>query len=381
MRQVSMGRVSGVLLAVLGAAALWVLLRHAKDQVPPSVRDPVLSSSPAGADFIEGPPSLRWILRGSQLLVNGKWILDPATGQFRALPYATTRALQGGGIEELGLSLSWDGERVVLWERNELRFGPVDSVLSGPIAIPRSSLNPRRPEDIAPLEEDLEPLEEPIQVLFWVDKHQLVLYQLERVSGAVPACSLFDTAVLEWEPLGNCPQGDFREIAMVLSGPDDWIAVYSAAEGTATLRIAQYELEQGPHATRSLGYDMSPGGNIQAQFSLDGTRIDFATDCLLHDGQTPCRGRRRQEDRWRLYSWLFKEEKLTLVREGLPPHFVPAPGGRRLAWLSPTLVRDPGGEGWVWVPPDRVCVGETTAAEQKRCFCLPTADPGACKAE
>lgn len=327
---------------VLGTAVVLGLL-HGKTS-PPS----------AETSFIEGPPSLHWVQRGSQLLVNGKWLLNPGAGSFTALPYATARALQGGGLASLGMSLSWDGERIVLWDEHTFRFGPVSAVLGEPVAIPR--LNPLP-------EEDAGEQEAPGQVLFWASEHQLLLYQFDKKSDAEPLCSLFDTRVRTWHPGAPCPWGDFTHITDITPGPDGWIAISSSAEGTATLRLAQYDLEQGQRDVRAPQYSLYPMGLIRAYFSLDGTRITLSTNCRFHEEQHPCE--EQEDERWQLYSWLLKEEKLVLVSEGLPHPIVPTPGGER----------------WAWLLSDRVCLSDAAALEHKRCFCMPRANSSACQPE
>jgi hypothetical protein len=253
------------------------------------------------------------------------------------------------------VALSWDGERAVIWEQNTFRFGPVASELSAPVVIP--ILNPR-------LSAEPERLEELAHVFFWVSEHQLVLSQLDRQGDSEPLCGLFDTQARQWEPLPECPSGDFRETVQIDPGPDGWIAVYSAAEGTETLLLAKYDPQRGKRETRAPRVNLDPMGAVQARFSLDGERIDFATTCLLQREEWPCREQEEHET-WRLYSWLIQEERLVLRREGLPAGFVPAPDGARLAWPSPGAI----------------CVGEWAHLEGKRCFCLPGAKPDQCRPE
>jgi hypothetical protein len=307
------------------------------------------------ADFMEGPPSLRWVLRGSQLLVNGKWLLNPATGIFSILPYATVRAVPGGGKELLGISLSPEGERVVVWGEREFRFGPVNAALMGPITIP--ILNPQLTDDTT-LSEDF------AQVFFWASEHHLVLVQFDRVKGTPPQCGRFDTVKREWSPLLHCPQGDFLEITRIDPGPDGWIAIQSASEGNATFLLTQYDPDQGQRDTLALRFALSPMGFIHAQFSPDGQRVDLATTCLLDKQQESCQVQGDDESGW-LFSWRADEDKLVLVRENLPPRAIPRPGGEQLAWITA----------------DRVCISATTQFERKTCFCLPTASPTTCKPE
>jgi len=275
--------------------------------------------------------------------VNGKWLLNPVTGNFSALPYATARALPGGGLKPLGMSFSWDGGRIVLWDEQGFSFGPVHSALTGPLAMPL--LNPR-------LDADTGELRTPEQVLFWVSEHQLLLHQFEQAADAEPRCGVFDTQKREWQPVANCPWGDFLAISHIEPGPDGWLAISSYAEGTEALRLARYDLEQGQRDTPAPHPSLYPMGVLQAHFSLDGSRIDLSTNCRL-DAQHPCE--EQEEERWQLYSWRIHEETLVLVRKGLPHQVVPAPEGER----------------WAWLLSDRVCVGERAALERKQCFCLP----------
>jgi hypothetical protein len=325
---------------LLGAALLWGF--------PPG-------ALPERAGFMEGPPSIRWILHGSQLLVNGKWVLNPATGRFSTLPYATVQAVPGGGMELLGMSLSAEGDRVVVWSERELRFGPVNTALTGPIAIP--ILDPQ-------LTEDTTQSEDFAQVLFWASGHQLVLFQFDRARGTKPQCGRFDTVRHQWEPILHCPQGDFLEITQIDPGPDGWISIYSEAEGTAMLLLAQYDPDQGQRDTHVLRFALSPMGFIQAQFSLHGERIDFSTTCFLDKQQESCQ-EQGEDERGLLFSWRAAEDKLVLVRDDLPPRAIPAPGGDQLAWLMA----------------GRVCISATAELERKACFCLPTASPSTCKPE
>ena len=331
-------------LLAVGAAMLLVFRLWQVDPTPSSSDAPGPIPPPGRNSFIEGPPSLRWVLRGTQLLVNGRWVLNPADGGFTELPYATARALQGGGVEPLGLSLSARGESVVLWDAQAFRFGPVRDSLEGPFPIP---VLPSALADVAATEARA-------QVLFWASERQLVLYQFERVADAEPLCGLFDTGSRRWSLLSHCPWGDFLEITRIDPGAGGWISVYSSAEGASALLLARYEPEQGQYDTRAPRFLFSQG-RIQAQVSLDGTRIDFATSCVLSEERADCE-QQEEGDRWRLYSWRSVDEKLALAHEGLPPGFVPAPGGGQVAWLTP----------------DQVCVGEAAAIERSRCFCLPT---------
>lgn len=340
--------IAGALLAavVLGVALLSARLPGGKPPPPPPE-----------ASFVEGPPLLRWVLRGSQLLVNGKWLLNPATGRFSALPYATARALPGGGLESLGTSFSWDGAKVVVWDARGFSFGPVDSALTGPLALPL--LNPR-------LDEEAEELMAVEQVLFWASEHQLLLYQFEQTGDAEPLCGVFDTRKREWRPVASCPWGDFRALSSIEPGPDGWIAVHSYAEGSEAFLLARYDLEKGQRETRAPRRSLYPMGVVQVHFSLDGTRIDLSTNCRLEDEERPCEAREdEEEERWRLYSWRVREERLDLVREGLPHRVVPASESTRQAWLLS----------------DRVCLGGIAAREHEKCFCLPRLNAPPCLPE
>jgi hypothetical protein len=311
----------------------------------PACRSWTRASPPVEESFVEDIPSLKWIMRGSRLLVNGRWVLEPSTGKLTALPYETAQALPNGGLRSLRRSFSWDGERVVLWTPQEFSYGPALSALTGPVAIP-SLLKPLTDADTG------EPIP-PGQALFWVSPHHILVEEFDPTSNEEPRCALFDTRVSQWRPVVHCPSGGVQSGTQIEPGPDGWLAITSSTEGVGYLRLTRYDVEKGQADTPALDYTLFPTGSLQVQFSLDGRRIDLLTDCQLQN-ERPCLS--ADGENWRLYSWLVPEQKLGLVRDGLTHSILPSPGG----------------ESWAWLLPDRVvCLADPVSLDHKRCFRLP----------
>lgn len=125
-------------------------------------------------------------------------------------------------MEPLGMSLSWGGDQVVLWNEDEFRFGPVDALSSNPFTIPlmNTHLDPKAGE-----------LNTPGQLLWWLSEHQRLLYQFEREADSKPLCSFFDTRTRGWRSVASCPWGEYLDVTHIKSGPGEGIAISSSAEG------------------------------------------------------------------------------------------------------------------------------------------------------
>ena len=271
--------------------------------------------------------------------------MDPETGQFMALAYATSRPVEGGGTELLGVSLSREGTHVVVWDRQEFRFGPVDAALSGPFPIPA----------LAPSLEDAKDSDGPrqAQLLFWNARDQLLLSQQLLAADAAPACGVFDSRTHSWQPSRECPEGDYLELTQVDPGPEGGWAITSYAEGAQSLRLSGPSPGGTPPAPESVSFDLYPVNLARAGFSRDGTRLELATPCPL-EREHPCRDVEENAP-WRLYSWLPRERRLVLTREGLPP------------WSTPS----PSGESTAWPLPGRVCLDKPSVPGSARCHALP----------
>ncbi|WNG18333.1 hypothetical protein [Cystobacter fuscus] len=313
-------------LSLLALGALATACRHREDVRPPA---PLVAPTPSPSESLA---ELRWVLGGSRLLVDNQWLLDPEGGGYTALPYTTSRPVEGGGTEQLGISLSRGGARIVVWDSRQFSFGPVDSAPRGPFSLP-------------PLPQDAP---RQARLLFWDDQEQLWLYQHRLEAEASPTCDVFDSATGAWRPAGGCPEGDFVELTQVDPGPDQWMTLFSEAEGMRSVRLTH-------SGAAVLGFEFSPPGDVQTQFSRDGTRLELTTPCALEQEERPCRDV-EDETPWRRYSWRLQERRLVLEQEGLPPHVTPSPEGGRLAWPEP----------------GRVCIGEAARIGAARCHALPT---------
>jgi hypothetical protein len=330
----------------LRSLSSWLGLGLALGALAPACRHPDAVRPPAPLEAPSPPPSpstslaqLRWVLGGSRLLVDNQWLLDPEGGDFTRLPYATSRPVEGGGTELLGVSLS-RRDRIAVWDALEFRFGPVGAALEGPFPLPGPPEAPDAPRRA--------------RLLFWTAREEPRLYQHPLVAGASASCAVFDPGTRVWTPIGECPEGDFVELTQVEAGPEEWMALLSEGEGGRSFRLTRDPPGARPPEAPALDIDVSFPGALETRFSEDGTRLWLTTPCQLEREERPCRDV-EDETPWRLYSWRLGERRLVLEREGLPPHVVASSVGERLAWPLP----------------GRVCIGEGTRLDAARCHALP----------
>lgn len=337
----------GVLFKFLLGGILFSALQcnAANAQAPPESGHRVHNPFSAGNRYREETPELRWILRGTLLMVGRGWILNPNNGRLSHLPYATAKDLGDGGTELFGIALSPLGEQVAVWDERVFSFGPVLSGLGQPLPFPDDKLEA---SDQGGAQEALK------SILFWRGERELVLYQIADNHGSRPACKLFDTRSRTWQPMAPCPEGDFLRIDRIDSGRGGLIAIHSSGEGVPGFRVARFDRRNGQHDVRAPDFSLYPMGRVEVAFHSKSERIDIATPCLLHRLEGACVDANERSS-WRLYSWSPGSAQWILRRGGLPPHSVPSPEGTLLAWPLK----------------NRVCVAPVTSLEKRRCYHLP----------
>ena len=300
------------------------------------------SSTPSETGSSADGGELRWVLGGSRLLADGKWLLDPATNRFTALPYSTVEPIEGGGTLLLQTALSPAGESIVVSDGKMLRRGPVEGPLEEPQALPAllpsGAGGPGRPLR---------------STLFWFSERLLGLYQVDLDAGEGPRCAVLATGAQQWSALADCPPGSFFQLWSAESGPQGWLMLASGAEGGAAMNLVRHAPERKPAFEEEFSFSLGPDGEMHAQFAPDAVRLYLTTPCILERAQPPPCEDVDREGKWRLYAWEGPRSRLALKRQDLPPGAVPHPSGAR----------------WAWPEQRRVCVGDTSG--KVACSSLP----------
>lgn len=281
-----------------------------------------------------GAQELAWTPDGTRLLVERRWVLDPAREAWTELPRPFPEP-------EL-VAVSPSGRRLAAAGAGRLAAGPIEGPLGEPVPVPVWA--PEEPSGPRREELDLE------LALFWLDEERLFVQQTERLARVEPQCRIWETGPEAWRPAPSCVAGDFYQVWAIERGPRGWIAVYTAGEGHPGMMLARYDADQGqrplPEAPE---LDLYPFGPLRVQFRADGSGVLLATPCVLERKEPrPCE---EPHGGWRVYSWAPGSGAPRLEREGLTEGALPSPDGQHLAWAS-------GG---------RVCVSRPGAPEA----CLP----------
>ena len=285
--------------------------------------------------------NLEWALGGTRLLVDGRWLLDPATGAFSPLPYATRQAHENGGYLEFQTALSPTGVHIVVSDGETLRQGPVSGPLEPSLDLPSFPSS----GDAASLQ----------SAVFWLSEDRLGVYQADVNTGGGPWCSVLDLRQQEgWRRVSECPPSGFLHLGSVHSGPEGWLVLFSGGEGVPGVDVARYAPEGATESvTHALGFNLYPGEPLNAQFALEGVRLHLATPCVLERSEpSPCAELEAQAP-WHLYSWSGPGDSPLVPRHELTPDSVPHPSGER----------------WAWPEAGRICVAGSSSPTA--CFPLP----------
>ncbi|HVG57007.1 MAG TPA: hypothetical protein VNA24_00525, partial [Hyalangium sp.] len=285
---------------------------------------------------------LHWVLGGSRLMANGKWLLDPTTGRFTALPYSTVESVEGGGTLLLQTALSPAGESIAVSDGKTLRRGPVEGPLEEPQALP--ALLPSAPDS---------PGQSIRSTLFWLSERLLGLYQVDLSAGEGPRCAVLSSGAQQWGALADCPPGSFFQLWSAESGLQGWLMLTSGAEGEAAMNLVRHVPDRKPAFEEELSFPLGPDGEVHAQFAQDLVRLYLTTPCALEREQPPPCENMDRDSKWRLYAWEGPGSRLTLKRQDLPTGAVPHSSGNR----------------WAWPEQQRVCVGDTFG--EVACFSPP----------
>jgi len=319
--------------AAASAAAL-----HVQTPAPQPAPPPEAKPSADGEAFQEP----HWVLGGARLMVAGRWLLNPATGDFTLLPYSTLQPMNGGGPLVLQTAFSPRGERIAVSDGQTVRQGPVSGPLEPPLEIP-SFLPPSGSNHERQLR----------NAFFWLSEQQLGLYQMDLETAEEARCALLEAGSDRWSVIPTCPSASFFQVWTVESGPQGWLALSSGAEGTTGLSLVRYVASHPPSFAEPLSFSFSPEGEFHAQFATNAVRLHLTTPCVLEREQTRlCEGVDTQGP-WRLYTWEGPGSRPTLRRQDLPSRAVPHPSGTR----------------WAWQESKRLCVGELSGTVT--CFTPP----------
>lgn len=284
-------------------------------------------------------PTIRWIHRGTHLVVDDRWVLDPESGTFTPTRYPAT-----GAPRTFAVSPSGELEAMLTGsEASTFRHGPAGGPLGPELRVPRLLSATRAPDGVQ-------------RLAFWASERVLVFREASTPHQEEVACRAFDVVTRRWSPAA-CPMGDFNVVWRVEPGPGGWLAISSAGEGHPGVLFARYDVKRGQGKSAGPSIDEYPFGPVDATFTLDGKGLLLATPCLLErEEPRPCEDLPEQNAPWRIYAWSFTEKKLVLRRDDLPETLLPSPRGHLFAWSEKA----------------RVCVEPlANNATTPRCFPLP----------
>lgn len=283
---------------------------------------------------------LRWISQSSHLMVDRRWALDLHSGHFARLPFETMQPDESGGMQALALSVSRNGERVVVWDGQRFWFGSLNSALDGPVPLPAPSSR----QEFAYSNRS---------VFYWSGRDELLLLQSNDLEIAPAACRLFHTSAQRWETIAHCPSGDFSQITAIEPGPQGLIAILSSAEGVAGTLIARFDPRRGQTDLDPFPSVLFPTGPVTVAFSSTGQHVHVITPCRL-SAKRPC-STMRDAGPWYLYTSDLSSKRLILRHRNIPPHSVISPQGNRIAWAEQ----------------QGVCVSQLPSLDRRECYLLP----------
>jgi hypothetical protein len=221
-------------------------------------------NTPAAVHGSGSSLSVEWSRDGTAVAVGDRWLLDPASGKFRARsanspfppPTADGRAHEGkGGDVEVGFRLSPAATFVQ-------RFTPGG----------RKSASCR----------------------------------VRTGTGAAA------------RPRGGCLSPEFSYLAHVYAGPAGLLALLSSAEGHSALQIVRYDPTSGQSDTRAQTLTIEGSGAVRASFAADGNGVMLISPCALEGPRPPC-AEPDQAVHWRQYHLPLDGGPVRLVRADLPP--------------------------------------------------------------
>lgn len=222
---------------------------------------------------------VEWADDGTAVAVGDRWLLDPATGQFRARverspfppPALDGRAHEGKhGAVTVGFRLSPD------------------------------TTFPQR---------------------------------FDASGRSAPGCRVRTRSGTAVKPRGGCLSPEFGYLARVQVGPSGLLALLSSAEGHAALQIVRYDPARGQSETRAQTLTIEGSGAVRVRFLPDGSAVTLISPCVLDAGRPPCAEPDRAEH-WRQYQLPLDGGPLKLVRADLPPGAALHPARSDYAWVA-----------------------------------------------
>lgn len=285
---------------------------------------------------------LGWLPDGTRVVVDGRWLLEPARGRYVAI---SCRPGSGRAMcPTNAMVFSPDGTRALVVDDARIAVGPVAGPLGPGVAISRwvRARGSRAALDL-------------VNVGFWLTAGVVFVQQFDRRGELTPECRLYDADARRWRrPAGGCLSPDFGYLARVDVGPGSLLALHSSAEGHYALSIVRYGTETGQADTGAPSITLEGASAVRVRFAPDASHVDLISPCRLEGTRPPPCGDFDSEPAWKLYSLPAATGSLRLRRTDLPPGSVLDPTAERFAW-----------------PKDRaVCVGEPREPAPK-CFPLP----------
>jgi hypothetical protein len=311
---------------VLAAAGL---LACAGRTAPPAAPTP---APPPDAPL----PSVEWIPDGAGLLVDGRYLFEPATGRFAALDVPE-------GF--YALSFSPSGRQLLVSSEGELRIGAPGAPFGPAVAVP-SRLSPPAPEG------------ERRVFAAWLSEREIYVAEWWTDAELHEACQVLDVKAGAWRTPAGCIEADFYQPFRLDLGPGGLVAVYSSGEGHPGVRVLRYDPARGSEEIIAPSFDLYPFGPLWIQLPRAVGPALIATPCDL-SRERPCQ-ESEEDGPTRLYSFTPGERGVKLLREGLPPFARPSPNGKLLAWPRPGLV----------------CVGDPDSPDETICAAPPAEERG-----
>lgn len=274
---------------------------------------------------------LAWLPDGSRLVVDGRWVFNPETGGYAALPCPVNEA---AGCRLEGMSFSPDNSAFVIMKAEQFATGSFGRQVGSWRSIPRWLPREKKAQS------------DVVNVAFWISTRTLFVQQFYADGHAEPTCRLRDAATGGWMLVrGGCLRPDFSYLAGVDVGPERLLAIHSSAEGRHALSIARYDVQRGQSDVWPAPLILEGASTVRVRFAPDGSRVDLISPCPLSGAPIPPCENPESEPHWKLYSVPISGGAARLVRNDLPPGIAVDPTRDRFAWPKDgaVCVGDPGG--------------------------------------